>query len=202
MVTGSASGALRQEFRELEILDEISRLRFEGKLHQSVVGVRRNELIKSFREWKGLHYVPRVVHKAIRWSSKDPLEVLEIQDLPWKTVHAAGKHNKNARSLSTAGIAVQPNSTLKKGIFVPAKGSLPINMPTDEHVTKKLRFAAPRDTSEEPEGPTGLEWRLNSCAYDSVLTILHAVWESNPGRWTAAFDKINTDLLGRVAQGF
>jgi hypothetical protein len=31
-ITGGASGALRQEFRELELLDHITTMRFEGKL--------------------------------------------------------------------------------------------------------------------------------------------------------------------------
>ena len=37
-ITGGCSGALRQEFRELEILDEITRLRYEGKLSVKVYG--------------------------------------------------------------------------------------------------------------------------------------------------------------------
>ena len=49
-MTGGASGALRQEFRELELLDEITRLHYLGKLHKSVTGGTRNHLIKSFRE--------------------------------------------------------------------------------------------------------------------------------------------------------
>ncbi|KAF8883852.1 hypothetical protein BD779DRAFT_1443621, partial [Infundibulicybe gibba] len=202
MVTGSASGALRQEFRELEILNEISRLRFEGKLHQSVIGATRNELIKSFREWKGVHYVPQVVHKAIRWSSKDPLGEPEIQDLPWQIAHAAGKHSTSTTSPSTTGTATQSHSVSRKNTFVPAEGSLPIGM----KLSTSLRYSAPHSASDTPDpataGPTGLEWRLNSCAYDSVLTILYAVWESDPTRWTAAFDNVNTNFLGRVAQGF
>ena len=37
-ITGKCSGALRQEFRELEILDEITRFRYEGKLSIKVYG--------------------------------------------------------------------------------------------------------------------------------------------------------------------
>jgi len=64
-ITGGASGALRQEFCELELLDEITKLRYKGKLHKSVIGQRRNDLIKTFREWKGLNYILQFVHKAI-----------------------------------------------------------------------------------------------------------------------------------------
>ena len=45
-VTGGASGALRQEFRELELLDDITRLRFEDKIPRSItMADRRNTLI-------------------------------------------------------------------------------------------------------------------------------------------------------------
>jgi hypothetical protein len=41
-ITGKASGALRQEFRDLELLDEITKLRYHSKLPSSVEGVHRN----------------------------------------------------------------------------------------------------------------------------------------------------------------
>ena len=61
-ITGGALGALRQEFRELEMLDDITMLRYNGKLPSSVVGVRRNDLISAFRLLKGEKYVPSKVH--------------------------------------------------------------------------------------------------------------------------------------------
>jgi hypothetical protein len=39
-ITGGALGSLRQEFQELELLDKILKLQFEGKLHKSVLGDR------------------------------------------------------------------------------------------------------------------------------------------------------------------
>jgi hypothetical protein len=71
-ITGGCSGALRQEFRELELLDEITRLRYLGKLPIMVDGDTRNNLITSFRSWKGEQYVPMNVHTSIRWSKRDP----------------------------------------------------------------------------------------------------------------------------------
>jgi hypothetical protein len=38
MITGGCSGALRQEFRELELLDEITRLHYIHKLPENVAG--------------------------------------------------------------------------------------------------------------------------------------------------------------------
>ena len=64
-ITGGCSGALRQEFRELELLDEIARLQYLGKLSLHVEGSIRNSVVTSFREWKGNQYVPSTVHSSI-----------------------------------------------------------------------------------------------------------------------------------------
>jgi hypothetical protein len=66
VITGGASGYLKQEFRELELLDEITRLKYEGQLPSSVNGHRRNTVIRQFQEWKGTSYNPKNVHHAIR----------------------------------------------------------------------------------------------------------------------------------------
>ena len=52
-ITGKCSGALCQEFQELEILDDITKFKYEGKLSPKVYGNIRNTLIQTFREWKG-----------------------------------------------------------------------------------------------------------------------------------------------------
>jgi hypothetical protein len=80
-MTGGASGALRPELRELELLDEITKLHYLGKLHKSVSGCTRNHLIKSFREWKGHQYVPQSIHKSLRWTKQDPLNEGEIEEV-------------------------------------------------------------------------------------------------------------------------
>ncbi|KAJ3965254.1 hypothetical protein EV361DRAFT_781854, partial [Lentinula raphanica] len=66
-ITGGASGALRKELRDLELLDEITRLRYENKCDSSVQGSTRSVLIESFRKWKGDKYNPPCIHSAIRW---------------------------------------------------------------------------------------------------------------------------------------
>ena len=37
--------------------------------------------------------------------------------------------------------------------------------------------------------PVGMAWSQNSCAYDSVFTILFAVWCNNKYLWNRKFDK-------------
>ena len=53
-ITRGASGALRQEFQELKLLDEITTLHYENKLPRKIaMADRRNTLIALFRERKG-----------------------------------------------------------------------------------------------------------------------------------------------------
>ncbi|KAJ7710833.1 hypothetical protein B0H17DRAFT_913503, partial [Mycena rosella] len=51
-ITGGLNGYLRQEFRELELLDELTRLKFEDKLPRSVTGLYRGQLLSSYKAWK------------------------------------------------------------------------------------------------------------------------------------------------------
>ena len=82
VITGGCSGALRQEFRELELLDEITRLRYLGKLPATIAGdTTRNNIISAFREWRGVQYIPKNVHASIRWTKRSPWLESEVLNL-------------------------------------------------------------------------------------------------------------------------
>ncbi|RDB23163.1 ATP-dependent DNA helicase PIF1 [Hypsizygus marmoreus] len=51
-ITHGISGYLRQEFRELDLLDEITAARCAGTVPDNVEGTTRNQLIGSFKYWK------------------------------------------------------------------------------------------------------------------------------------------------------
>ena len=76
-ITGGIDGWLHQEFRHMEILDEITTLRFENKLPSSVYGSRRWTLIETWYNWRGSEYMPQTVHSALSWSGE---EVLQCND--------------------------------------------------------------------------------------------------------------------------
>src|ERR1700730_11833882 len=78
VVTGGASGYLRQEFRELEILDEVTRLRYKNKLPESTTGDRWNIVIHQFQQCMGTEHVPDNVHPSTRWNKQDPLNELAV----------------------------------------------------------------------------------------------------------------------------
>jgi hypothetical protein len=102
MVMGGASGALRQEFRELELLDDIVRLKYQGRLPESIAGDRRNIVIQSFQAWKGENYVPSHVHKAIRWSKSSPFNVENSEAISWHIIQKPDKKVKTTPDNSGA----------------------------------------------------------------------------------------------------
>ena len=98
LITGGCSGWLRQEFRDLELLDEITKLAFHSQLVPEINGHNRNTLIRQFRTWKGLNYMPENLHPTIKWSAQQPhpLEVKE-QDIQWQIVDRKENSNSNLK---------------------------------------------------------------------------------------------------------
>ena len=98
-ITCRASGYLRQEFRELELLDEITKLRYEDKLPDHIKGNFRTPLIRSYQSWKGTEYIPPLTHHALKWTDKDPLSLLPIvTDAAWQIIEK-GKRSKRKSEL-------------------------------------------------------------------------------------------------------
>ena len=123
LITCGASGYLRQEFRELELLDEINKLRYEGKLPDCVEGNYRNPLIRLYQQWKGADYAPPLTHPALQWSVTDPLPLLPVvTDAPWQIID-----KKNKKEVDTK-TAVESSTTSIQSGFVAAKGSMPVEL--------------------------------------------------------------------------
>lgn len=77
------SGWLHSEFRDLEILNDITSMRYICKLPSQVIGHRRYTLISHFRKWKGTRYIPYGIHSSLKWSIQDPIQSDSI-NLEWK----------------------------------------------------------------------------------------------------------------------
>jgi len=200
-ITGGASGYLRQEFRELEILDEITKLRYEGSLSDDINGHRRNTVIRQFQKWKGTAYVPKNVHSAIKWSKSVPLDMLPVvTDSPWQIIKAAKKYDAKSKSLksNTQG-------------YVAAKGTVSVVVDVESNSKKRKSEDVIQQRSKkmkvvhniESECPTGITWDEDnySCAYDALLTILFSLWSENPSKWKKRFHKTNRTLK-LLASGF
>ena len=189
-ITGGCSGALRQEFRELELLDEITKLRYEGKLSVKVYGDIRNTLIQAFREWKGQQYVPQNVHLAIRWSKCDPLLESEIIDLG-TIMKSMDNENKKKQKINNS-----TSDCPSKVIHCPSKKKI-------EPTNKKLCMTqASTDRSNHYLMPRGMIWSNNSCAYDSIFTVLFSFWSDNKNLWTHNFQRIDNLFIRMLLDGF
>ena len=220
-ITGGASGALRQEFRELEMLDDITMLRYNGKLPSSVVGVRRNDLISAFRLIKGEKYVPSKVHRAIQWKENDPFHLSTLSsegtNVAWKIVDPSDKPNPVARSnkqtishvIQLDGIGTTLLEKRKLGAYFESEASEPASKKIKMNPNATTEHCVPNNPSSNAaehraliNSPRGLQWSNNSCAFDAVLSILYNIWQDDATERTVQFKDINDEYLGEIARGF
>ena len=200
MITRGCSGYLRQEFREQELLDDITRLKYEGQLPEHINGHLRNTLIRQYQTWKGTDYVPPKTDMALKWSSKDPLPLLpEVIDSTWQLINKSSNKRKNE------------DKKVVNVHFIPAKGSQPVTSQlkrkcqesSTEHLSKKNKITAGNENySTNPL--IGLHWDSNnwSCAYDSIFVILYNIWFENPATWTIRFQSVKNTYLSMLTEGF
>jgi hypothetical protein len=195
VITRGCSGYLRQEFREHEILDDITRLKYEGILPNYINGSLRNCLIRQYQDWKGTDYVPNKVDEALKWSKNDPMNLLPIvTDSGWQIIDKS----KNSKVVS------KPDTN-----FIPAKGSIPIiHLPIEqdkyEPVKKKSKLNNKNDSSIIINPPAGLRWDNNnySCSYDSLFSILYNVFIEDHVNWKTYYENINEEYMKVLVDGF
>ena len=203
-ITGKASGALRQEFHDLELLDEITKLQYRSKLPSSVHGDRRNSLIHTFRTHKGLTYVPKHVHCSIQWNKNDPMLEPIADNLSWSIIKKP-----------TVGVQVDPQSSRKNltsNVITPQKSSKRKEItPEKEHRQKIIKTQSTSNNMYNNSNsniciqslvPQGTIWHQNSCAYDAVLCIIHTIWNSNRNGYTQIFQAMNDDVIGKLVRNF
>ena len=95
-IQGGITGYLRQEFRELEILDEITKYRYKGILSKDIVGNTRSVLLHKYYENKSLSYMPEKLPQDIAWSEEKPLILPNIdKNAQWKVLSKKTIHKLN-----------------------------------------------------------------------------------------------------------
>ncbi|KAF8713067.1 hypothetical protein AX14_012989 [Amanita brunnescens Koide BX004] len=197
-ITGKASGALRQEFRDLELLDEITKLRYLGKLPCSVNGDRQNALIHTFRLHKGMTYVPKTVHPSIKWSKKDPMLEPIADDLAWKVVTKESMPSSVSKAEISKHIPYTPLKSSKRKEITPEKEH---RSKINKTNSKAKNNADSVNMDVQSLTPIGTAWHQNSCAYDAILCIIHLIWSTDRNAYTDIFRNLN-DILGILALKF
>ena len=202
-ITCGASGYLRQEFRELELLDDITTMSYENKLPKSINGKLRNALIRQFQLLKGTEYIPANVSRQLKWTKADPMDLLAVvTDSPWQFVDNKKKSDLS-KDLLDIPVIKKPcvgRSNDNAQMFVAAKGTVPVvtnqisntkrkadNEPLADALPKhkklKISFISSQDS------PAGITWDAEnySCAYDAIFSILCDIWIQDPKKWTKWF---------------
>jgi len=205
IVTGGTSGYLRQEFRELELLDEITRLKYENILPDHVVGDRCNTIICEFQQWKGTEYVPEHVHPSLKWNPRDPLHLLGVTtDSPWQII----KNNKTDKNKDK-----KTNKSDTMG-FIAAKGTIPVNTtsctqkrkqdmeePELSPKRKQLSMPAPTPQKQKLVNLDNMEQQLKKVKKSETSLIQKKLPECPQGliwdneNYSCAYDSILTILL-------
>ncbi|TFK57944.1 hypothetical protein BDN72DRAFT_738809, partial [Pluteus cervinus] len=176
-ITGGVDGALRQEFRELEMLDLITLLHYEGKLppNNNILTGVRNSTIHNFLSKCPNENIPKHIHHTIGWSAKDPFKLDSTGELPW--------YHPKKRKHGDDDADDKTHQQKSKGKVA--------NIHEQGHQSKKQK------TDHSPQNsllnPDGTQWQNNSCAYDSIVTVLYNVWKANPVYWTQVFNAYNLD---------
>jgi hypothetical protein len=197
-ITGGASGALRQEFRELEILDSITKLHFDGKLPAHMLQAdRRNSLITLYRQLKGQDYMPPTIHNAIKWGPRDSFLDWPHSNIEWALV------DKTTKTAPLDIVVASHPTTLKK---------LPSSNKAEKHVLTPTSLATcpfkkPWTSHASPPitnglQPVGTQWSNNSCAYDAVITVLFNIWHDLHHTHQALWTNLGNNPMISLLNGF
>ena len=173
-ITCGAPGYLRQEFRELELIDEITRLWFEEKLSPTINGHLRNALIRQYQLLKGEFYVPDVVPDNLTWTKSDPMNTLKVQtDTKWQLIEKI-KEKKTKYTPALGTVAINNNKLKRKAdeissdvVKADEKPKLLVTIISNKRPRNNLDV-------QNQDAPIGLIWDSEdySCAYDAVFTLL------------------------------
>jgi hypothetical protein len=181
----------------MEVLDDITRLRYEGKLPENMNIHLRNPLLLQYQQWKGKYHVPKSTDSALKWSPEDPFLIMpQVEYSSWQIIDKGKNTSKKdiKHEIPT--------------MYVPATGSLPVatsqkHKLTDleESSSKKPKIGSSIEISNQL---SGLKWDANdwSCAYDSLFTIFYHIWVQKPCTWSRRFKALNNKYLTMLTAGF
>ena len=167
-------------------------------LPASVNGNRCNELIDTFRQHKGINYVPSTVHTSIRWSKMDPMLDPIADNLPWNIVTQKSTHNSSSNiEISYNTPLTTLNNKKRKGVT----SEIEQRSKTIKTNSETKRNNNNINIDVQSLAPIGTSWHQNSCAYDAVLCIVHSIWSSDKNLYTDIFRRMN-NILDNLVSNF
>ena len=212
LITKGADGYLRQEFRELEILDQITEWKYHSIWPSELKGTTRNELLRHFQKYKGTAYVPKNVHSILKWSESDPMpQVQKVTDSKWKTLEKSknSKQSLNLDKYITAKgtkalniISYDPTQKFKKRKNtsddqtenpVVKKQKLEVNISSTQNINSISHISLKRKSDCMDESPGGSSKRQNLGDQITKHGPTGFIW--NAQDWSCAYDSLFTILI-------
>jgi hypothetical protein len=192
---GIKSGGYRQELRELELLDEITQLRYVGKLPPGFAGETRSSILKNFRKQKGPQYLPPKIHPAVSWSGEQPFRISDEPAMTWEIVSTStgDKSQKAYNKGNFKAVNQSKNSQKSEGKRKAPETGFDVNEP---QIKKHKTSTHPNiiTNSIQPLHNKTLVWSENSCSYDSVMMLLFHVYLTK----RESFDSESTNNISLI----
>jgi hypothetical protein len=91
------------------------KLKYKDKCPGNINSTSRNGIIKQFLDWKGMSYVLKHIHSAIRWNKSNPFHMTDTIRSPWQIIQ-----HPTQKKINTNKAKIQNTSN-----FIPAQGSVP-----------------------------------------------------------------------------
>ena len=171
-ITRGLSGHLRQEFRDLYVLNEITKEIYEGRLNKKYLGILRNPMIHKYQteikknEFYNMHHALELSdgELIVKDKGEDGMVNLDIYN-------PLANSNKDKKSLKRK---------------ISDLCSIDRNTKFDKNPKRVGLYSHNFDTPS----PIGLTWDENdySCAYDSLFTVLHHIWIEDQTKHRAYFE--------------
>ncbi|KDR72371.1 hypothetical protein GALMADRAFT_73952 [Galerina marginata CBS 339.88] len=174
-ITRGISGYLRQEFRELEILNKMTELRYEGSIDENSISELRNPTLMNYYRLKQTN-----ADLSISWHQALELNTVETEINPdttgvlWNIAENKKAHEEHAKKLEKEKAEKQKKRMANQELAA-----------AHQHTQKKVKIQ--QISSSKPKNKSGrmttqpiigpkwdsVNW---SCAYDSLLFILYNTW--------------------------
>ncbi|EDR04391.1 uncharacterized protein LACBIDRAFT_304622 [Laccaria bicolor S238N-H82] len=184
-ITKGISGFLRQEFRELFLLDEVTTMRYHGTLPEGIFGDLRNPTVRAYQLWKRIkkkEQLPCIA--ALRWGPTDQ----EIKDI---------------QKDGTWDLKINAQTAISNYIPDPSKIKPKTNTSSTEKAKKKTNTTTQSEMTITNYSPVGPIWDAisYSCTYDAPFAILYNMWKENKRAHMIKLSSLSV-YMKTVVQGF
>ncbi|PPQ73348.1 hypothetical protein CVT24_012186 [Panaeolus cyanescens] len=193
-ISGVLDGALRQEFRDLNYLDLITKMWFEGELPSHIIGETRQDTINNYRVWRSLDE-ERDWHPVLQ--GDDEHEVFEGVTRKRKIDELNAKLVKESSTTSHVKDGMKPmNRRIQNAVINSSGMPLTDSSPSSPRPKKRrlthhvisplVPIAMENGTSHKTDvwKPCGPKWDSSnwSCAYDVWTYLMASLMHENPSK--------------------